>query len=328
MFPNVLHLRLGDLDGAIASKSLLAPVTRQSNPIRLVGTHISLPHSDHGVALPAGNASSDGAVSAPLARRAAVVRAERAVGSNDVSPRAVGSCKSDVAPPCESAPRAVASVDCGNLASASHASPRGRIVSAVAGALVAIHLAAAASPLEAVAAAFNAAHPWVAAAEQSPYVRAQEGQDEDVGLLDGRIRPCPLAVNPNCVSTSSLSLAYSPPWTVPSLSSATAVQRLEGVLRSALKNPVIEDSVDVADGGHYIRAKTDGLFGRDTVELLLRDDNVLYRSIAGRVVYIYPFTTPLTDFDAQRKRMDALGKELGWLQEYEYETEFEMDYDY
>ncbi|CAI5517848.1 unnamed protein product [Closterium sp. Naga37s-1] len=235
-------------------------------------------------------------------------------------------------PPRESAPRTAVGVDCGDVASASHASPRGRIISAVAGALVAIHLAAAASPLEAIAATFNAAQPSVvavvAAGEQSPYVRAQEEQDEDVGLLDGRIRPCPLAVNPNCVSTSSLSLAYSPPWTVPSLSTSTAVQRLEGVLLSALKNPVIEESVDVTDGGHYIRAKTDGLFGRDTIELLLRDDNVLYRSIAGRVVYIYPFTTPLTDFDAQRKRMDALGKELGWLQEYEYETEFEMDYDY
>ncbi|CAI5490460.1 unnamed protein product, partial [Closterium sp. Naga37s-1] len=87
----------------------------------------------------------------------------------------------------------------------------------------------------------------VAAAEQSPYARAQEEQDEDVGLLDGRIRPCPLAVNPNCISTSSLSLAYSPPWTVPSLSAFRAVQRLEGVLLSALKNPVIEESVDVAD---------------------------------------------------------------------------------
>ncbi|CAI7928979.1 unnamed protein product, partial [Closterium sp. NIES-54] len=175
-------------------------------------------------------------VSGPLARRAVAIRAGRAVGSNDASPRAVKSDKSDVAAPRESAPRAAVGVDCGDVASASRASPRGRIVSAVAGALVAIHLAAAASPLEAVAAAFNAgtnsqscwAQPSVvasvAAAEQSPYARAQEEQDEDVGLLDGRIRPCPLAVNPNCVSTSSLSLAYSPPWTVPSLSAFRAVQ--------------------------------------------------------------------------------------------------------
>ncbi|CAI7914461.1 unnamed protein product, partial [Closterium sp. NIES-53] len=129
------------------------------------------------------------AVSGPLARRAVAIRAGRAVGSNDASPRAVKSDKSDVAAPRESAPRAAVGVDCGDVASASRASPRGRIVSAVAGALVAIHLAAAASPLEAVAAAFNAAQPSVvasvAAAEQSPYARAQEEQDEDVGLLDG-----------------------------------------------------------------------------------------------------------------------------------------------
>ncbi|CAI5514052.1 unnamed protein product, partial [Closterium sp. Naga37s-1] len=115
-------------------------------------------------------------VDAPLARRAVAIRAGRAVGSNDASPRAVRSHKSDVAAPRESSPRAAVGVDCGDVASASHASPRGRIVFAFAGALVAIHLAAAASPLEAVAAAFNAAHPWVEAAEQSPYARAQEDQ--------------------------------------------------------------------------------------------------------------------------------------------------------
>ncbi|GJP49244.1 hypothetical protein CLOM_g8483 [Closterium sp. NIES-68] len=136
-----------------------------------------------------------------LARRASASGVVRAV-------------RSDVTPPRGSAPLAVAGEDCDVAASASHAWPRGRIVSAVAGALVAIHLAAA-TPMDALAAAYSAAQPsvvaTVAAESQSPYARAQEDQGDDVGLLDGRIRPCPLAVNPNCVSTSSLSLAYSPP---------------------------------------------------------------------------------------------------------------------
>lgn len=31
-------------------------------------------------------------------------------------------------------------------------------------------------------------------------------------------------------------------------------------------------------------------------------------------MYVYPFTTPITDFEAQRKRVASLRDELGWNQ--------------
>ena len=64
--------------------------------------------------------------------------------------------------------------------------------------------------------------------------------------------------------------------------------------------------------GHFFLVEADGRFGRDTVEILLKKDVVLYRSMAGKIVYVYPFTTPITDFDTQRKRMASLGDTLGW----------------
>ena len=39
---------------------------------------------------------------------------------------------------------------------------------------------------------------------------------------------------------------------------------------------------------------------------------VTYRSIAGQVKYIWPIQTPLTDFDAQRKRLGAVREQLRW----------------
>lgn len=39
---------------------------------------------------------------------------------------------------------------------------------------------------------------------------------------------------------------------------------------------------------------------------------VLYRSIAGDVVYVFPLTQPITDMDMQRKRMRSLRQDLGW----------------
>jgi hypothetical protein len=60
-------------------------------------------------------------------------------------------------------------------------------------------------------------------------------------------------------------------------------------------------------------AEVDGFLGRDTLEFLVRDDVVTYRSMANKVQYVYPFTTPLGDFRAQQKHIQALGDELGWL---------------
>ena len=33
---------------------------------------------------------------------------------------------------------------------------------------------------------------------------------------------------------------------------------------------------------------------------------------AGNVKYLYPFQTPISDFGAQRKRVEAIRQNLGW----------------
>ena len=38
---------------------------------------------------------------------------------------------------------------------------------------------------------------------------------------------------------------------------------------------------------------------------------VMYRSMAGKVQYIWPLQTPVSDFGAQRKRMNAIRGALG-----------------
>jgi hypothetical protein len=59
-------------------------------------------------------------------------------------------------------------------------------------------------------------------------------------------------------------------------------------------------------------AEVDGQFGRDLIEFLIKKDVVTYRSIAEKVIFVYPFTTPVSDLDAQRKRMEQLRQEIGW----------------
>ena len=48
------------------------------------------------------------------------------------------------------------------------------------------------------------------------------------------------------------------------------------------------------------------------MEFLVKSDVVTYRSLAEKVIYVYPFTTPISDFGAQGKRIKALEDELGW----------------
>lgn len=64
--------------------------------------------------------------------------------------------------------------------------------------------------------------------------------------------------------------------------------------------------------GQFLQIEVDGLFGRDIMEFLVKGDVVTYRSLAQKVIYLYPFTTPITDFGAQEKRLKALENELGW----------------
>eukprot|EP00850_Spirogloea_muscicola_P020542 SM000219S06687 [mRNA] locus=s219:149011:149865:+ [translate_table: standard] len=126
------------------------------------------------------------------------------------------------------------------------------------------------------------------------------------------MRPCPSGINPNCVSTSSNNDAYAFPWEVLDGGDVPATtQKLESAILATQKNAAIVQS-EATDRGHYVCAEVDGLLGRDTVEFLVRPGRVTYRAMAGRVVYVYPFTTPLGDFGAQRRHLRQLEDELGW----------------
>jgi hypothetical protein len=59
-------------------------------------------------------------------------------------------------------------------------------------------------------------------------------------------------------------------------------------------------------------AEADGFLGRYIMEFFVRDYVVTYRSMARKVVYLYPFTTPIGDFDGQQRRMRSLEEQLGW----------------
>ena len=39
---------------------------------------------------------------------------------------------------------------------------------------------------------------------------------------------------------------------------------------------------------------------------------VMYRSMAGKVQYIWPLQTPVSDLGVQRKRLRAIREALGW----------------
>lgn len=151
----------------------------------------------------------------------------------------------------------------------------------------------------------------------TPYSQSQTQTGRlQIGLLNGRIRACPLDINPNCVSTSSSNQAYAFPWEIPPSDSATATKKIENAILGTQKNAQIVKVENISDGkrsGKYLVAEVDGFLGRDTLEFLVRDDIVTYRSMANQVRYVYPFTTPLGDFDGQQKHIKTLGDELGWL---------------
>lgn len=94
----------------------------------------------------------------------------------------------------------------------------------------------------------------------------------------------------------------------------------------------LQTSAVLSSIGTYLAAEADGFLGRDVMEFLVKEDVVTYRSMARKVVYLYPFTTPIGDFDGQQKRLKTLEEELGWsIPSFEntfYDSEVDRDYDY
>ena len=166
-----------------------------------------------------------------------------------------------------------------------------------------------------------------AAAEPSPYALAGR---EPMGLdRQGRVRPCPNSLGSNCVSTSSRSDLYAPPWRAPArLTSATAVaDELEATVARALPEARLIERSLAADGeSEYLRWSLRGRSGQDSLEFLCRPPRapdrgwagdtegatVLYKSAAGGARFIWPVTEPVSEGGIQRQRAELLREALGW----------------
>ena len=156
---------------------------------------------------------------------------------------------------------------------------------------------------------------------------------EPTGLdANGRLRRCPS--NFNCVSTSSIGGApeqYGTAWTAKTATVDDAVAQVAAAVSRACGDQGARrvESVPV-ENGHYLRFEMDGKLGKDNVEFFIKNEGigdrngwegdagrekeflVLYRSLATTVKYVYPFTTPVSDFGEQKKRMERIRGEVGW----------------
>lgn len=149
----------------------------------------------------------------------------------------------------------------------------------------------------------------------TPY---QRGLQLQYGLTeDSRIRKCDAGAQPNCVSTSSgTTRLYAPPFVADNAPDPrTAMDALEDALRDMYGSRVdVVESMDVDGDGLYRRfAVPSALVDKDYVEVLIRGTkDVFYRSQGSSTKYIWPIQQPITDLDAQRKRMASLRENLGW----------------
>ncbi|KAI4331894.1 hypothetical protein L6164_016844 [Bauhinia variegata] len=149
---------------------------------------------------------------------------------------------------------------------------------------------------------------------QSPAVSLatpfSQSKNLEVGLEDGKIRPCP-STNPGCISTNPRSASFALPWQIPEGSPDDAIQKLREAILKTQKN-VIFESLEDTQNGKYVRAEVDGGFGRDVLEFLVRGDTVAYRCVAKKVTYVYPFTTALGDSKGQEGRLKQIVDQIGW----------------
>ncbi|CAA7405194.1 unnamed protein product [Spirodela intermedia] len=143
-----------------------------------------------------------------------------------------------------------------------------------------------------------------------PTTPFSQSRDLKFGLEDGKIRPCP-STNPGCVSTNPKSSSFAFPLVIPSGSSENAVQALKDAILRTQKNVKFQVAEETPYG-QYLQAEVDGGFGRDVMEFLVKGDVVVYRSMATKVTYIYPFTTAFGDSKGQEERMEKIVEQLGW----------------
>lgn len=151
------------------------------------------------------------------------------------------------------------------------------------------------------------------------------------------MRPCPTNVNPNCISTASTNQSYGPAWRANQVSSDDAAAALETAILSLYEDAQLERDIPVQppqqtpqqtpqQASRYLAFSVSSMFGRDVMEFVIRDEGVTnrnwegdregplvtYRSMAGSVKYIWPIQQPITDFGAQKKRLDEIRERVGW----------------
>ncbi|KAJ1386200.1 hypothetical protein SESBI_41005 [Sesbania bispinosa] len=137
-----------------------------------------------------------------------------------------------------------------------------------------------------------------------------QSKNLQVGLENGKIRPCP-SINPGCVSTNPKSSSFAFPWLIPENSTDNPIQILREAILKTQKNvkfQLVEDTPD----GQYLQAEVDGGFGRDVLEFLVKGDVVTYRCMATKVTYVYPFTTAFGDSKGQEAKLKQINDQLGW----------------
>eukprot|EP00193_Tetraselmis_chui_P001649 CAMPEP_0177763070 /NCGR_PEP_ID=MMETSP0491_2-20121128/6675_1 /TAXON_ID=63592 /ORGANISM="Tetraselmis chuii, Strain PLY429" /LENGTH=200 /DNA_ID=CAMNT_0019279153 /DNA_START=195 /DNA_END=797 /DNA_ORIENTATION=- len=151
----------------------------------------------------------------------------------------------------------------------------------------------------------------------SPYEEA--ARIEFGPSFNGGVRRCPGNVNPNCISTSSITQAYAPAFQAPEGNPSRVAQVVVDAVKAADPESYLVDSQRLADGCEYRRMSVKGIWTEDVLEFIVapqpkQPDSalVLYRSMAGTVKYIWPLQQPLSDLDTQKKRMKRVREELGY----------------
>ncbi|KAL5225548.1 hypothetical protein ABZP36_012187 [Zizania latifolia] len=165
------------------------------------------------------------------------------------------------------------------------------------------------------------ANPFAAAKPSSLRTSTPYSQSQQFGLDgNGRIRPCP-STNPGCVSTNptvGAACSLASPLLIPLRDKAAAAASLRQAIMNTQRNAVIRADEETAYG-HYIQAEVDGGLtgGRDIMEFLIREQQAgslvaVYRCVATKVTFVYPFTTAVGDSKGQSQRIAAVSQELGW----------------
>ncbi|KAG9445867.1 hypothetical protein H6P81_011995 [Aristolochia fimbriata] len=171
--------------------------------------------------------------------------------------------------------------------------------------------------LAVTSAAPSLAIPSLSSPSLSPTTPFSQSQNLQIGLENGKIRPCP-STNPGCISTNPKSSSFSFPWEIPESDSDSAVQKLKEAIFKTQTNVKIQAFEDTPNG-QYLQAEVDGSFGRDVLEFLVKKDVVSYRCMATKVTYVYPFTTAIGDSRGQKERLKRIVEQLRWIEpDFEY----------